>query len=145
MITTTISSVDFEKTDRDFAFLLQCFREVLHDLGEHELACHLPLNGSAMPLHEYPSAERAIQAFCIFFQLLNMAEENSAAQNRRALEAEKGLPHLNGLWGRTLKRLGELGIAEETIAAMLPSISVEAVLTAHPTEAKRKTVLELHR
>ncbi len=145
MIHTTISSVDFEKTDRDFSFLLQCFREVLHEFGEHELADHLPSGGASVPIHEYPSAERAIQACCIFFQLLNMSEENSAAQNRRALEAEKGLPHLTGLWGRNLKRLHDFGIPEETIAANLPSVSVEAVLTAHPTEAKRKTVLELHR
>ncbi|NTV99223.1 MAG: phosphoenolpyruvate carboxylase, partial [Chlorobiaceae bacterium] len=145
MINTATIIIDFEKADRDLTFLLQCFREVLQDLGEHELAAHLPRDGAALPLREYPSAERAIQAYCIFFQLLNMAEENSAAQNRRHLEAEKGLPHLTGLWGRNLKRLAELGIPEETISSQLPSVFFEAVLTAHPTEAKRKTVLELHR
>jgi phosphoenolpyruvate carboxylase len=145
MINTATIIIDFEKADRDLTFLLQCFREVLQDLGEDELAAHLPSENGAMPLHEYPVAERAIQAYCIFFQLLNMAEENSAAQNRRILEAEKGLPHLTGLWGRNLKRLAELGISGETIASQLPSVFFEAVLTAHPTEAKRKTVLELHR
>ncbi|MCX6179527.1 MAG: phosphoenolpyruvate carboxylase [Chlorobiales bacterium] len=145
MITTTSSIIDFEKAERDFIFLLQCFQEVLRDLGENKLADHLPWQNAGMPLENYPNTERALQAFSIFFQLLNMAEENSAAQNRRALEAENGLSHLTGLWGKTLLRLREIGIPETTICSLLPEVSVEAVLTAHPTEAKRKTVLEQHR
>ncbi|KUL33234.1 phosphoenolpyruvate carboxylase [Chlorobium limicola] len=145
MITSTSSVIDFEKAERDTTFLLECFREVLRDLGEHELADHLPFENAGIPLERYPNTERALQAFSIFFQLLNMAEENSGAQNRRALEAEKGLEHLTGLWGRTLGRLRDTGIAETEIRTLLPEIAVNAVLTAHPTEAKRKTVLEQHR
>ena len=145
MITTTSSIIDFEKAERDFLFLLQCFQEVLRDLGDHELADHLPWNHAGIPLENYPNSERALQAFSIFFQLLNMAEENSAAQNRRALEAENGLSHLTGLWGKTLQRFQKLGISETTISSLLPEVVIQAVLTAHPTEAKRKTVLEQHR
>ena len=145
MITSASSIIDFEKAERDFFFLLQCFQEVLRDLGDNELADHLPWQNAGIPLENYPNSERALQAFSIFFQLLNMAEENSAAQNRRALEAEHGLSHLTGLWGKTLARFQKLGIPETTIASLLPEVSIEAVLTAHPTEAKRKTVLEQHR
>ena len=145
MITTTSSVIDFEKAEHDFTFLLQCFEEVLRNLGEHELADHLPWQNAGMPLECYPDTERALQAFSIFFQLLNMAEENSAAQNRRALEAEHGLSHLSGLWGRTLLRFKERGIPQSAISEMLPEVIIDAVLTAHPTEAKRKSVLEQHR
>ncbi|MEI6691290.1 MAG: phosphoenolpyruvate carboxylase [Chlorobium sp.] len=145
MITTASSIIDFEKAERDFMFLLQCFQEVLRDLGENILADHLPCQNTGMEIENYPSSERTLQAFSIFFQLLNMAEENSAAQNRRALEAEHGLSHLTGLWGKTLLRLKELGISETTICFLLPEVAINAVLTAHPTEAKRKTVLEQHR
>ena len=145
MITTASTIIDFEKAERDFMFLLLCFQEVLRDLGESELAEHLPWQNASMPLEHYPDSERALQAFSIFFQLLNMAEENSTAQNRRAFEAEHGLSHLTGLWGKTLLRFRELGIPETTICNLLPEVSIEAVLTAHPTEAKRKTVLEQHR
>ncbi len=143
MITST--SIDFKKAEHDFIFLLLCFQEVLRDLGESELAEHLPWQSASMPLEHYPDVERALQAFSIFFQLLNMAEENSTAQNRRAFEAEHGLSHLNGLWGKTLLRSREYGVSETTISTLLPEVSIEAVLTAHPTEAKRKTVLEQHR
>ena len=145
MITTTSNIIDFEKAERDFLFLLQCFQEVLRDLGEHGLADHLPWQNAGIPLENYPDSERALQAFSIFFQLLNMAEENSAAQNRRKLEAENGLSYLTGLWGKTLQRFQKLGISETTISSLLHEVSIEAVLTAHPTEAKRKTVLEQHR
>lgn len=145
MITTTSSVIDFEKAEHDFLFLLHCFQEVLRDLGEGELALHLPWQGAGMALERYPDTERALQALSIFFQLLNMAEENSSAQNRRALEAEQGLSHLTGLWGRTLQRFREREIPEERICEMLPKVAIEAVLTAHPTEAKRKSVLEQHR
>jgi len=145
MITSTSSIIDFEKAERDFLFLLQCFQEILRDLGENELAAHLPWQNAGMPLENYPNTERALQAFSIFFQLLNMAEENSAAQNRRALEAENGLSFLTGLWGKALLHFRELGIPETTICSLLPEVSINAVLTAHPTEAKRKTVLEQHR
>ncbi len=145
MINTASTIINFEKAERDFMFLLLCFQEVLRDLGEGELAEHLPWQNAGMPLEGYPDTERALQAFSIFFQLLNMAEENSTAQNRRAFEAEHGLSHLTGLWGKTLLRCRELGVSETTISALLPEVSIEAVLTAHPTEAKRKTVLEQHR
>jgi phosphoenolpyruvate carboxylase len=145
MITTTSNIIDFDKAERDFTFLLKCFQEVLCDLGEKKLADHLPWKSASLSLEQYPDTERAVQAFSIFFQLLNMAEENSAAQNRRAFEADKGLSHLSGLWGRTLLRFREREIPEAEIAHLLPEVTIDAVLTAHPTEAKRKTVLEQHR
>jgi phosphoenolpyruvate carboxylase len=145
MITSTTSVVDFDKATEDFGFLLHCFTEMLKDLGEEELACHLPWQGEAVPIGSLSNAERAIQAYSIAFQLLNMAEENSSAQYRRTLEGRAGLASLSGLWADTFCRLGKHGIDEKRIAAELPDIVVEPVLTAHPTEAKRRTVLEQHR
>ncbi|NTW69210.1 MAG: phosphoenolpyruvate carboxylase [Chlorobiaceae bacterium] len=145
MLNTTSNVIDFEKAERDFNFLFNCFQEVLRELGEKKLAEHLPCRNASLPLESYPDTERAVQAFSIVFQLLNMAEENSAAQNRRALEADKGLSHLTGLWGRTLQRFREREIPEEEICHLLPDVVINTVLTAHPTEAKRKTVLEQHR
>ncbi len=134
----------FDKIDRDLRFLLQCFHEVLTDLGELELAQHLPWQESATAQTHAP-VERVAQAFSIAFQLLNMAEENAAAQHRRLTEATEGLAQVSGLWGQNLQRLQQSGLSGEQIAAALPQIRVEPVLTAHPTEAKRATVLEQHR
>ncbi len=145
MITSTTSVIDYEKANVDFQFLLECFREVLHDFGEIQLAERIPWKEEKKPLNSLPNAGRAVQAYSIVFQLMNMAEENSAAQLRRNLETREGTDSLSGLWGDALKHLRELGIDESRIAEELSQISVEPVLTAHPTEAKRRTVLEKHR
>jgi phosphoenolpyruvate carboxylase len=145
MITSTTSVVDFDKAALDFKFLLDCFIDVLHDLGEEELALHLRGMGGDLRASGMEKAERAVQAWSIVFQLLNMAEENSAAQYRRTLESNEGIESLAGLWGDTFRWLKKLGVSQEEIAAELPEIEVEPALTAHPTEAKRRTVLVQHR
>jgi phosphoenolpyruvate carboxylase len=132
---------DLRKAERDFHFLLDCFREVLTELGERESLAVLAGGSTA----NSPFNERVAQAYSIAFQLLNMAEENAAAQTRRTVETENGLATEVGLWGNTLKHLKSLGVSSRTIAETLSHIRVEPVLTAHPTEAKRATVLEHHR
>ena len=133
----------FQKIHDDLAFLMQCFREVLEELGEEHLASNLPwINQVRVDLAPNP---RLCQAYSIAFQLLNMVEENVAAQIRRSRESEIGLAGEPGLWADHLHELRQAGISETAIAAQLNKIRVEPVLTAHPTEAKRLAVLEQHR
>lgn len=132
----------FDTIDSDLGFLIACFREVLTDLGQTELA-------AALPWDEIPSPDklppRLGQAYSVAFQLLNLAEESAAQQTRRQRERQEGMSAERGLWGDALQRLQSEGFSEAQILARLPHIRVEPVLTAHPTEAKRLTVLEQHR
>jgi phosphoenolpyruvate carboxylase len=133
----------FQKIDDDLTFLMNCFREVLEELGEHYLARNLPwINQVKVDAEPNP---RLCQAYSIAFQLLNMVEENVAAQVRRSRESEIGLSGEPGLWADHLRKMRDAGIAEAQIAEQLNKIRVEPVLTAHPTEAKRLAVLEQHR
>ncbi len=133
----------FQKIHDDLAFLMNCFREVLEELGENHLAANLPwINPVRIDL---PPNPRLCQAYSIAFQLLNMVEENVAAQVRRSRESETGLAGEPGLWADHLHQLHESGISESSVAAQLNKIRIEPVLTAHPTEAKRLAVLEQHR
>ncbi len=137
-----------EKIIQDFHFLLDCFKKVLVDLDETDLIDYLPYPGAHVPPHEsLPDSleERLPALLSVAFQLLNMIEENSAAQFRRNIEQISGITALHGLWGEGLQRLKYAGHSEESIAALLPTIHVEPVLTAHPTEAKRATILEHYR
>lgn len=128
----------------DLDWLLECFRDVLESLGETEIARCLPWIGQE-PSADGPAPERLAQAWSICFQLLNMAEENGSAQLRRAEEEDWGLWHEKGLWGDALHNLVQAGIDPDRIAQRVSELVVEPVLTAHPTEAKRATVLEQHR
>lgn len=145
MTTSVPPMADLDKVDRDLRFLIQCFREVLIELGETELAERLPWQDGRTDPPAALLPERTAQAYSMAFQMLNMVEENAAAQFRRQQEAEHGMTHESGLWGQNLHRLKNFGLTERQIAAALPQICVEPVLTAHPTEAKRATVLEQHR
>jgi phosphoenolpyruvate carboxylase len=129
----------------DLEFLLECLRETLTENGEGELAGFIPWINADFDKDPAELNEKHIQLFSLVFQLLNMVEINGAVQNRRQLENEHSMASVNGLWANCLQSLKDLGLREKDIAEILPEIRVEPVLTAHPTEAKRSTVLEHHR
>ncbi len=132
------------KPYKDLEFLLNCFKEVLEENGEYELAKNIPwINGEAPRKGDLSLKE--IQVHSIAFQLLNMSEIHGAVQKRRKVEGNHEFEKINGLWANNLASLKKLGYTQEQIADVLREIQVEPVLTAHPTEAKRETVLEHHK
>ena len=135
-----------QKIRTDYHFLMSQFKDMLGELGEQELADLLPLE-EGQPYGQNPKVadEKLIQAIGISFELLNLVEENTATQFRRKTETQFGLDAIRGSWGETLKKWKAEGLDEQHIAQQLPSIEVVPVLTAHPTEAKRITVLDIHR
>src|ERR1700679_229786 len=137
----------FQKIDRDLRFLIDCFSEVLVELGEHELVRHLPwskhFSPEAVRAGQWP--ERVSQVYSIAFQLLNMVEENTSAQVRRTRDGDPEIPPEAGLWLHHLTHLQASGLKEDEIVQGLARTCVSPVLTAHPTEAKKNTVLEQNR
>jgi phosphoenolpyruvate carboxylase len=144
-VNTDYVALGFEKIDRDLHFLIGCLDEVLRSLGHEDLAALLPWTGKQLPgdLERLPSQTGLV--FSIAFQLLNLVEENAAAQMRALRESELGVTAEPGLWGQALTNLSEVGFSGAEIASRLHAIRVEPVLTAHPTEAKRLSVLDQHR
>ncbi len=137
---------EFDKVDRDLEQLVSLFRAVLARIGRQDLASAVPwLADAVTPADAQRWPDRLSQVYATAFQLLNMAEENTANQARRSRESSQGMSVEEGLWGEQLKRLESTGRSAREIAALLNSIHVEPVLTAHPTEAKRPTVVQLHR
>ena len=134
-----------KKVDRDLAFMMGCFVEVLEELGHKDLAGTLPWMGKRKLRGVQIFSYRGVQAYSIAFQLLNMVEENASAQSKRLREDKYGLASDPGSWGRALNRLRDAGLTDKQVAKRLNRIHIEPVLTAHPTEAKRATVLEIHR
>jgi phosphoenolpyruvate carboxylase len=88
---------------------------------------------------------RALQVLGIWLQLLSIAEQNAAMRRRRQIEAERGVEQLRGSLLQVVTGAAALGMPAADVRTLLEQLRVRPVLTAHPTEAKRVTVLEKHR
>jgi len=130
------------KTYNDLEYLLTCLKEVMIESGEDELASEIPWINAAVDFKRLAFTEKQLQLYSICFQLLNIVEVNGAVQNRRYVEEHSSPAEINGLWSYNLETLKQKGFTAKQIAAVLPEIKVEPVLTAHPTEAKRTIMLE---
>jgi phosphoenolpyruvate carboxylase len=88
---------------------------------------------------------RTLQVQGIWFQLLSIAEQNAAMRRRRQIEAERGHAQLRGTFAQVISSAAAAGIPAAEIHRLLEALRIRPVITAHPTEAKRVTVLEKHR
>ena len=83
-------------------------------------------------------------AFTVYFELVNLAEETHRVrllrQRRRAQYASGGAPMRESI-GAALRELKSRNTPPERVQALLDRLEIELVFTAHPTEAKRRTML----
>ncbi|MFP4156098.1 MAG: phosphoenolpyruvate carboxylase [Opitutales bacterium] len=131
------------KPYEDLEFLLLCLKSVLEKNGESGIAAAIPWISDKEP-SVGEITPKHIQLYSMIFHLVNMVEINAAVQARRTKE-DVSLDSVNGLWGINIKELRAAGLSKEEIMEALRDVVIEPVLTAHPTEAKRATVLEHHR
>ena len=90
-----------------------------------------------------PDTGDFLQAVNIWFQLTKIADENSAVRERRQTEAQDGLEIVEGSFAQAMSKIKDE--APENFLTAVSALSVGPTLTAHPTEAKRVTILEIHR
>ncbi len=84
---------------------------------------------------------QTIRAFGIYFSLVNIAEEESAYHGRnRLLNAGGAL--WSGSFTETLRQFRQSGVTLEQLDAMMAQLRYTPVFTAHPTEARRRAVME---
>ena len=85
------------------------------------------------------STGEVIRVFNHFFSLLNIAEESYYLRQRRR-QAEQGGHFWQGSFHDTLLMLREKGVGVVPLQELLNQLLYLPVMTAHPTEAKRRTV-----
>jgi len=82
-----------------------------------------------------------VRAFSYFSQLSNIAEDLHHNRRHRA-HLKAGSAPKDGSLPLALKRLKEKRISKKTLQAFLDSALISPVLTAHPTEVQRKSILD---
>lgn len=87
---------------------------------------------------------QVIRAFAIYFQLVNIAEQNHRIRRKRDYDRTAGETIQPGSIESIIKELSLKDITPNEIQEILEGISLELVMTAHPTEATRKAVLDIH-
>jgi len=89
--------------------------------------------GEAVRGLELKQQTSVVRAFALYFQLVNIAEQHHRLRRRREYDVEQRVPRES--LRDAFARLGN---------RPAPALSLELVLTAHPTEATRRTVLGAH-
>lgn len=84
-----------------------------------------------------------LRAFALFFQLANIAEQHHRLRRRRQYEHEGRLPRESV--AEAVRRLRSAGLDDAELRRAVAGLRVTPVVTAHPTEATRRTILAAHR
>ncbi len=84
-----------------------------------------------------------IRAFSYFSHLANIAEDRHHVRRREHHERQGHLQE--GSLAFSLERLAEAGVRGADIARLLQRAYISPVLTAHPTEVQRKSILDAER
>ena len=84
------------------------------------------------------SMQVLIKAFSNYFQLINIAEDQ---QRIRVLRQREAKGTLDESIDSAIRQLRDAGLTADQIRGLLNRLKVRLVITAHPSEAKRKEVL----
>jgi phosphoenolpyruvate carboxylase len=87
------------------------------------------------------SARVISASFAAYFDLVNLAEENERIQHLREREVELYPKPLDESVGQAVESLKREGVTSEQMQVLLDELAIALVLTAHPTEARRRTVV----
>lgn len=82
-----------------------------------------------------------IRAFSIYFDLINLAEQRGRLRALRWQAQTSTQPTSDG-FEAALWELREAGHSPDLIAKLLESAQIDPVFTAHPSEARRRTILQ---
>jgi phosphoenolpyruvate carboxylase len=88
--------------------------------------------------------QRIVRAFSVYFQLVNIAERYHRIRRRRQYESSSDNPPQRASLASALSRLKREGLEIGALQRVLDDMSVGLVLTAHPTEALRRSVRRKH-
>lgn len=98
-------------------------------------------NLAAASIEQYGEVERIVRALTLRFRLTSLVEERRRAAQLSASAHPATAPGL-GSFDAALADLAAAGLTPSAIRAAAAQVSYLPVLTAHPTEARRRTLID---
>lgn len=89
-------------------------------------------------------ARDVARAFSHFLTLANIAETHHRVRRRRDHGRVADAPPQRGSFEDTFRRLLDQGVSPEALVEAVRRLQIELVLTAHPTQVVRRTLLQKH-
>ncbi len=108
-------------------------------LGDADAAEELAALVSGLDL---PRTEVLVRSLTRWFQLVNLAEDNERIRRLRARDAQDGGKPRPGSIRETIAQLAASGASAKELQRMLEHSELRLVMTAHPTEARRRTTID---
>jgi len=144
LFTALLGEVLREHSRKRVLVLVERLREGFAELREHD---DPDLRAKLMKRIEGldpQTLSEIIRAFNIYFGLVSTAEEVHAFLQRMD-RISAGGPLWPGSFDHTVRQLKAEGVSPESFQSLLEHLVYLPVFTAHPTEAKRRTILETFR
>lgn len=89
--------------------------------------------------------KQVIRAFAVYFHLINIAEQNHRIRRRREYQLQEDSNKQPGSIENAILSLKEHNIGADVIKKVFDEMSLELVITAHPTEATKRSILEIQK
>jgi phosphoenolpyruvate carboxylase len=87
-------------------------------------------------------SEVLVRSLTRWFQLVNLAEDNDRVRRLRRRDLEEAPAPRRGSLREAISRLAARGVTPAEMGVLLRRAELRLVMTAHPTEARRRTTLE---
>ncbi|RHW38089.1 phosphoenolpyruvate carboxylase [Neobacillus notoginsengisoli] len=89
--------------------------------------------------------KQVIRAFEVYFHLINIAEQNHRIRRRREYQLQEEANKQPGSIENAVHSMKGHDITADVIKKVLDGMSLELVITAHPTEATKRSILEIQK
>jgi phosphoenolpyruvate carboxylase len=137
-LTTRLGAMVQEQAGRNVFAAIENLRNLSKQIRRQPDPSVLDANDRAVSHLTVTDATEIAHAFSLFFHLVNLCEERERIRRLAAYERQDGGAPMS--LRRTLLELKRRRVPPTAVARLLDSMRIEPVLTAHPTEAKRRSV-----
>lgn len=140
-LTTLLGEVIQEQEGKSFFNTIEKIRQYAKEAREHPKSKQLAQKQQLIDRLTLNQAKKVSLAFTLYFQLVNIAEERHRVRKIHLHEHEAKSNQDMSLQ-KLFHDLKKEHISSNKIVQLFNQMEIGLVLTAHPTESKRRTILE---